>query len=106
MLQLDSISDFNLMSFPINMCSHNKDDVLSWEVVFHHVRGEVYIYIATLSQLSNYQHNKDTVNIRLFFFFFFFLNDFWTCLKMKYHLPLVVSMYVWVMGTFQLILNE
>ena len=25
------------MSFPINICSHNKDDVLSWRMVLYHV---------------------------------------------------------------------
>ena len=25
------------MSFPINICTHNKEDVLSWKMVFYHV---------------------------------------------------------------------
>lgn len=69
MLQLDSISDFNLMSFPINMCSHNKDDVLSWEMVFYHVRSiNLHCCPFTVFKLSTQQGHSEYQ----FFFCFFF----------------------------------
>lgn len=101
MLQLVSISDFNLMSFPINMCSDNKDDVLSWEMVFYHVRSiHLHFHPFKVFKLSTQQGHSEYQG------FFYSLNDFLTCWKMKNHLPLVASIYVWVMGTFQFILKE
>lgn len=50
------------MSFPINICSHNTGDVLSWEMVFHHV---ISTFTLALFQLSTYQQNVYTVIISI-----------------------------------------